>query len=356
MFHGRRLLAAAAALWAAACAQGPTATGQSWPEADQLFRNDPLWLGSDGDYSCDLGEGRVLWLFGDTLIARDATRDQQTAFFIHNSIAIQTGYDPSHAFIQFYWGASNGQPDAFFPGSGVQWFWPGVCARVGKGLIVFAGRVRNDGPPGPLSFVGVGDGAFFIPDAAADPSTWKPQDAHAPDLGSDLSLGTAGAVHDGYFYVYGTRDGDSHNYIVGRFALPDAAAGDLSKGEFFVGGKWVAAAALKGLPAALFAFGAPESSVSWEPLLGKFLMAQSEGFGSTTLALRSAPAPEGPWSDPRTFFRPPESNAPNAFVYAGKGHPELTGADLVMTYFPSSSGGVPPVGVDGYARFVKVTF
>lgn len=352
----RAFLPALAVVSAVACAQGPAATGASWPEADQLFRNDPLWLGSDGDYSCDLGNGRVLWLFGDTLIARDATRNQNTAYFIHNSIAIETGYDPSQAFIQFYWSQSNGQPDAFFPGTGVQWFWPGACARVGRGLIIFAGRVQNDGPPGPFSFVGVGDGAFFVADADADPSTWTPQDAHAPSLNPPIGLGTAATISGDYLYAYGLRDGDSHDYVIVRFALSDAAAGDLSKGEFFTGGHWVSGSALNGLPDAIFDLGAPESSVSWEPLLGLFVMAQSVGYGSTTLALRSALAPQGPWTDARTFFRPPESNSPNAFVYAGKGHPELTGADFVATYFPSSFGGTPPPGADGYARFVKVTF
>jgi hypothetical protein len=339
-----------------ACSQGPAATAESWPEADQLFRNDPIWLGSDGDYSCDLGQGRVLWLFGDTLIARDAARNQSNAYFIHNSLAIETGYDPSKAFIQFYWGQLNGQPNAFFPQDGVEWFWPAGCARVGQGLIIFAGRVENDGPPGPTSFVGVGDEAFFIPDADADPTTWQPQDAHAPNLGTPLNLGTAVMINGDFLYVYGTRDGYSHDYVILRFGLSDATAGDLSKGEFFTHHQWISASSMNGLPDTIFDFGAPESSVNWESRLGEFLMTQTEGYDATTLAFRSAPAPEGPWTNPRTFFRPPESYAPNAFDYAGKGHPELIGADFVVTYFPSSSGGVTPAGDDGYARFVKVTF
>ena len=40
-----------------------------WPEADSLFRSDPLWLGADAAFSVDLGRGRVLWLFGDSFVA-----------------------------------------------------------------------------------------------------------------------------------------------------------------------------------------------------------------------------------------------------------------------------------------------
>src|SRR4051812_14302392 len=31
-----------------------SAAGTSWPEADRLFHQDPLWLGADGAYSIDL--------------------------------------------------------------------------------------------------------------------------------------------------------------------------------------------------------------------------------------------------------------------------------------------------------------
>ena len=349
---------ALAAFLAQACPQAPAARGQNWPEADQLFRNDPLWLGSDGDYTCDLGGGRVLWLFGDTLIARDATRNRDTAYFIHNSLAIQTGYDPSRAFIRFYWGQTDGHPDSFFPQQGAQWFWPGSCARVGQGLIIFAGRVVQHGTPGPLSFAAAGDDAFFIADADADPSSWQPLEARPPAFGASLGLGTAGLVSGDWLYTYGTRDGDSHDYVVGRFALSDAAAGDLSRGEFFNAGRWVTAVGMTSPPGSIFDLGAPESSVSWVPRLGCFLMTQSEGFGATTIAFRSAPSPQGPWTDPRTFFRPPESYFTDAAVYAAKGHPELTGADYVATYFPGTLDGkaVAEIPDDRYPRFVKVTF
>jgi hypothetical protein len=345
-------------LLASCGASAPAARGEPWPEADELFRHDPLWVGSDGAYSTDLGNGRVLWLFGDTGVARDARRNTNDAFFIRNSIAIQTGYDPSHAFISFYWSQdANGQPSSFFPGDKDSWIWPGAAARVGKGLIVFGQRLVNPGS-GPIQFSATGTVAFFIADADADPASWQPADAHPPDLGSQVILCTAAAVHGDYLYAFGNRDGDQHDYVVSRFALSDASQGDLSRGEFYQHGRWVSASTMSGLPDVLFNLGAPESSVSWSSKLGLFVMAQSEGFGSTSLAIRTAPAPEGPWTGPRTIYRPEESFLDGQFVYAGKGHPELRGADLVLTYFPSTQGGSPPLPFpdDFYPRFVKVTF
>jgi hypothetical protein len=51
-------------------------------------------LGSDGAFSIDLGNGRTLWLFGDTLVVKKAGDTRKTAAFLHNTVAIQSGYDP----------------------------------------------------------------------------------------------------------------------------------------------------------------------------------------------------------------------------------------------------------------------
>ena len=80
-------------------------TAQPWPEADALFHRDPRWLGADGASSVDLGAGRVLWLFDDTFVATCASGDRSQATMVRNTVAIQTGYDPSRATIAFRWRA-----------------------------------------------------------------------------------------------------------------------------------------------------------------------------------------------------------------------------------------------------------
>jgi len=77
----------------------------AWPAADKLFRGDPCWVGGDGAYSVELGKGRILWMFGDSLIDPTGSHSRKVAGvkMIGNSIAIQTGSDPSTANIRFYW-------------------------------------------------------------------------------------------------------------------------------------------------------------------------------------------------------------------------------------------------------------
>jgi hypothetical protein len=86
-----------------------------------------------------------------------------------------------------------------------------------------------------------------------------------------------------------------------------------------------------------------------------FLEINSRGFGATDIVMRRAENLEGPWSAPTMIYRPPESDAPDAFVYAGKSHPELKGADLILTY--AANGPDEKVAKDMnlyFPRFVKV--
>jgi hypothetical protein len=58
----------------------------------------------------------------------------------------------------------------------------------------------------------------------------------------------------------------------------------------------------------------------------------TQGFGAADIVMRHAKVLQGPWSKSQKIFRPPESDGADPFVYAGKSHPELTGADLIVTY------------------------
>src|SRR5208282_6632981 len=62
-------------------------TATPWPEADKLFHSDPRWLGADAAFSIDLGQGRVLWMFNDTFVARKPGEDRSHSAFVRNTVA-----------------------------------------------------------------------------------------------------------------------------------------------------------------------------------------------------------------------------------------------------------------------------
>lgn len=89
-----------------------------WPEADRLFQKNDYWIGGDGAYSVDLGSGRILWMFGDSWIDTTGLGRRENAVMVSNTLALQEGYDPVSAKIQFFWHNRSGVAKAF---SGLQW-------------------------------------------------------------------------------------------------------------------------------------------------------------------------------------------------------------------------------------------
>ena len=102
------LLLAVFGLAGCALQPSPSHRAEAWPEADRLFRQDTRWVGADDAFSIDLGNGRTLWLFGDTLVDPTGRGERASARMVRNSIAIQRGDDPSRARIAFFGGGRPG--------------------------------------------------------------------------------------------------------------------------------------------------------------------------------------------------------------------------------------------------------
>lgn len=306
-------------------------SAEPWPAADRLFRSDPSWLGSDDAYSIPLDDERTLWFFGDTFTG--SKRDE--AGFIRNSIAVQTGRDPSSASIQFY--GSLFEAREF-------WLWPLHGALIDGKLLVFFMKVKPSRLPsrGPIEdWRELGNLGFFdvfgweatsVENPRDDPATWHCEKLAVPDT-AGIILGAA-VYHSEGLYVYGWKERQAY------LARWDEQL------EWFSGGAWTGAAASATV---VLDDVETEFTVHFEPRLGRWCQVQLKG----EITIRTAEKPEGPWSEPQSVFRPEESNA-----YAGKAHPQLTGADLVLTYASIGPTADETLRDDRvyYPRFVRVNF
>lgn len=341
----------AAFLWACGAMSQERATG--WPEADALFRTDPLWLGSDAAFSVDLGRGRVLWLFGDTFLARRAGETRREAAFVRNSVGIETGYDPAKATIRFYGGrGADGGAASFFPEDGGEWFWPMQGVRLGPRLLLFAMRETRYTEPGSLGFRAVGWNAFLIENPDEEPARWRMRRVEGPEPRGQLMVGMAVVREAGFVYAFAEEDRTHDAYLL-RWSERAARAGALKRPQWWCGEtrRWCGNA---GLRRRVMEDAGSEFSVQRDRR-GGWLEVASRGFGATTLGMRRAERLEGPWSKEEEVFTPPESRAAGAFVYAGKGHPELEGADVVATY--AANGTDERVATDMslyFPRFVRI--
>jgi hypothetical protein len=342
-----------------AIAAGPVAVAQTqigtpWSEADNLFRSDPHWLGGDAAFSTDLGNGRVLWMFGDSFVAKELGATRRQSSFIRNSFAVQTGYDPSHASIKFYTAIRHGKPSELAPSEGANWYWPLHGVRLGDHLLLFYMRMASDKSKDSLGFQSVGWNAFIVNNPDAEPSQWKLRKLDGPETRGKMLVGMS-LIRDGenlYAFVLDNAKFDA--YLL-RWPVADAAAGRLSSPLWWCGAVegWQKNAAHRQI---VIRDAGTEFSVQRNPRGTGFIHVKSQGFGATTIVLRDAPSLEGPWGEPRQLYRPPESDHPQAFVYGGKSHAELAGADLIITYTANGSDERSATDMSiYYPRFVRVS-
>ncbi len=314
-------------------------TAASDGAADSLFRRDPTFLGADGAYSVTLGNGRVLWMFGDSFVAKNGSKSRRDAFFVRNTVAVQTGLDPAGASLQYFWRGNASAPASFVPEASPLWYWPMGGALVQGRLVLF--YVAEKPGTGALGFEAAGNRVMTVDDPSGPPNGWVLVDRPFPMPKTFGLTLLAPFVDADTLYVYAIREPGDHSVSVAKVRVVDAALGDFTKTLWWCAERgWRDATDVGAGPAVVFPSGTAtdnptELSVARRPD-GTYVAIHSIGFGATKLAIRTATLPQGPWSDPCPFFTPPESNAPKAFVYAGKGHAELDGADLTATYVANS--------------------
>lgn len=313
----------------------PCFEAAAWRDADQLFHRDPHWLGGDVASSVDLGGGRLLWLFGDSWIDPSGSGLRQNGHMVSNSVAIQSGSDPSTAAISFYWGSTvDGTPTAMFPDRDGESLWFGNGVRAGDRLVLFFGRViRNTGTG--LGFENVGWTAMIVENPGAEPSEWKVRSLETPLNPLGIIVGFAGVLKMGeHVYAFGSPNPvKSHPIYAARWPIEQVSRGHLLEPEWWAGERlgWVPnSSSTPRWP--LFENGAPELTIHFDEDSQRFLGVHTKGFGQAVVTMRASPTLTGPWSGPHTLYRPPEHHQPNVMIYAGKAHPQLRGADLVVTY------------------------
>jgi len=319
---------------ASAPPRAPLTQGVAWPEAERLFRLDPAFLGGDAAISVPLQHDRVLWLFGDTFVAAKAGETRATATFVRNSVAIQEGRDPTLAsFRLFPRHTESGVPATFFEDTQGGWFWPGQGLLLDGALTLFLERMASDPSPGSLGFRAAGYAAVRIDNPDDEPPAWHLSFLPVPDEGELHLVGVSVLLADEHVYAYAVREPGDHAVMLLRWSRGAFRSGDLLQPERWAGPE--RGFARDAQPAVVIANGAAELSVSSDPR-GGYLEVQSHGFGAAPIELRFAAALEGPWSEPVVWYRPVGAPPASEIWYAGRAHPELRGAELIVTYATNS--------------------
>ena len=128
--------------------------------------------------------------------------------------------------------------------------------------------------------------------------------------------------------------------------------------RFFAGHSWT-----RDISSAkrLFGEAANEYSVSFLPILERYMVVYTENGISRNIVARQAPRPWGPWGDPFILHKCPEADwHPDIFCYAAKAHPALSqGAGKLIVTYIANSRNFRQMSEDARLyrpRFLRVTF
>ncbi|MFI9506926.1 DUF4185 domain-containing protein [Nocardia sp. NPDC052566] len=270
-------------------------------------------LGADLGIMWDDGNGRMITAFGDSAGFGIPNLFAGSVWAWTSNVLFRSStHDPSRG-IFFDSVIPNPLPSPKIPGIEIS-FIPTAGISVGGVQYMSLMSVREWGDPGKW------DTNFSTLAASGDGGqTWAQLTTtrRANVDGYEKFQQNAFVKDDGYVYRYGTPAGRNHDGFVSR--VPEFAIANIDAYQYWDGREWKlndpkAAAPVVG--------GVGELSVMWNEHLGKFVMMTTDP--TNAVVLRTASAPEGPWSEPRVLIDAP--SLPTA--YAPMIFPYQTGGDL----------------------------
>jgi hypothetical protein len=303
------------------------------------------WEGADAAYSIQLSADRYLWLFGDTFVGppNDAQRKHILAM-PRNSIGIADCPPEKPCKLRYFWSKmGTNMPRAFFDTGTEEWFWP-LDGFVWKDkLYILLSRFEAKGE-GAFGFQNIGVTLATIANFHSSPAQWKIQ--YQPILASTLVMpGNSIVVRGEYVNCFTFVDQHGTRYTaLTRLPLKELKNAALSNGHWqylSADGSWKAwkTGTLPDDTKHVMSAGYTEFTVRYHPAEKCWLAVMPANILEGRGLYSTAPAFEGPWSEPQTLYRYPEMQPGNAnytknvFCYADKEHPELeSSGSLVFTY------------------------
>src|SRR5258708_15238562 len=208
----------------------PATTAARWPEADALLHRAPRWLGADAAFRVALGGDRSLWLFGDAFVATSAANVRAQSKMVRNTVAVQTGADPTTASITFHWGHASAAGSAPAPASffadpdSTHWRWPQHGVRIGDKLVLFLNTITT--ATGGLGFTVAGWTMAIIDNPDDAPDQWMVRTVDPPPAAPpQVTVGAAVLADGDHVTALALREPGDHAAMLVRWPASSLAAG-----------------------------------------------------------------------------------------------------------------------------------
>ena len=308
-------------LLAAFCDRPAPRTAAGYEAAIDALNTD-AWSGGDQSPSVALPDGRILWLYADTVQGAERPDGSRGAGsrFVRNSAILQTRgcFTPING---------PGRGDLIPKAPNGDHYWPASATVHGRRLLVYADRARAINPADPFgfSFIGTEVAEFALPGPASTRLRFRGMlPTPSSGRGHEAVQWGRSVIQDGArTYLYGTQN------VVGQLGKPVYVARaptetltTPSTWTYWTGAGWSPAEwdvrpMIQTLPRGW------SYQFSVHRIGGRYvaLTKVNEYFAETVSAL-TARSPEGPWVE-QEVFRAPSDGTPGELRYSATAHPEV---------------------------------
>lgn len=358
--HRRSLLAAAVAM--TVVLTGLQAPAQAAPPStaaalNAMFNNygdtAGRWAGGDSTASVTLPDGRVVWLFSDTLLGPVNANHSLPGStpMVSNTMMVT---DTAGQLVSTLTGGTAQSPLALVTtGVANESYWVADATVSGSQLQVLLNRYRKVGPEAlDVQMIGTALATFALPALTFTGVTELP-------LGSDVAWGSAILEDGSYTYIYGSElgGGSAEPNFAHLARVPNDGLG--GNWQFWTGSAWSSqvtdsARLLSGVGTS---FGVQKTG-------GQYVLVTMEGhlpFNPEVVAY-TASAPGGPFTGPISLFTAPEPATgvgKPMITYDARVHPDLAPGGKLLVSYNVNSLELADVFADvrNYRpRFVEVTW
>jgi hypothetical protein len=277
----------------------------------------PGWQAADIGASVRLSDGRIAWVFGDTL-----RKAQLSPPIVANSMLISSGQCISQLVP-----ANRG---AVLPDAGrstVYWPMSATVLRSGPDedeLIVLCSRIRRGSQAYDFTFLGTSAAVFEVGPLGVPRLRAVEQITPDDPRRTQINWGAAAVVHGDHLYVYGTRL-TGEKLAFGRelhvARVPTSDPGNRKGWQFWDGRRWQGEVSRSA--AVLGAAGGVSQTLSVDVVHDEFIaVSKRDGDLGDFVYTWASSGPTGPWT-PRRAIRAPAGFDSGTLQYAPLAHPEV---------------------------------
>jgi hypothetical protein len=330
-----------------------------------MLPTNPDITGRDEAYSA-VFQGYSVWLYGDTGLQKN---DASGRNFISNSWSYTSNFDGPPTAAQFeerldsvgsptmvlqetsdeysydignYWNNCSSSTD---PNCGARWgIWPSTMVTdpaTGYGLVFY--MLEWIDPHGNFTEQGTSVAIWKSFDQLPQRPAFNPVIVSGhPDLmfsSTETGFGSAAVISNGTLYVYGCHHNDGRDKSCQVARVSPGSVQDKTAWIYYAGsGVW---ASDENAAVPVFT-GLDIMSVAWNNYLQRYVAVYNQ-LTTQNVVMRTAPAPEGPWSDELVLFQSLlNSDGSGGNAYDAQAHSEFDahgGQTIYVTYSNSMSVG-----------------